>query len=334
VQLANVLAYAGVKAGVRLAEGTTLRPGEYALGPPVGKTVGGVSKVVIPICLAATIILNTMLGSVMERRREIAIYNSIGLNPTHVFVFFVAEALVFGTVGAVAGYLIGQALAQAIVHFGWLPGVNLNFSSTAVIVVVFAAILTVVVSTLYPALVATRAAVPSGQRRWKLPPPEGDELRLDLPFCYAEHQLLGVLAFLDAYMDLNSEASSGRFLAQDARHGFVTDREGRRVLAGLYRITPAPFDLGVNQWLEIYGYYQPRVRAYVLAVHATRRKGDRNSWLAVNQPFMEALRARLLDWRSQSRENQEGFRRRGEALFARAQALPVRRAAPAASSPP
>jgi ABC-type antimicrobial peptide transport system permease subunit len=62
----------------------------------------------IPICLAATIILNTMLGTVMERRKEIGIYNSIGLNPTHVFVFFVAEALVFGLIGAVAGYLGGR----------------------------------------------------------------------------------------------------------------------------------------------------------------------------------------------------------------------------------
>ena len=135
----------------------------------------------IPICLAATIILNTMLGAVMERRKEIAVYNGIGLNPTHVFVFFVAEALVFGLVGSVAGYLIGQGLAQVIVHFHWLPGVNLNYSSMAVMVVIFAAIGTVIISTLYPAFIATRASVPSGQRRWKLPAPVGDELLAGLP---------------------------------------------------------------------------------------------------------------------------------------------------------
>ena len=198
-----------------------------------------------------------MLGTVMERRKEIAVYNSIGLNPTHVFVFFVAEAVVFGLIGSVAGYLIGQGLAQVIVHFHWLPGVNLNYSSMAVMLVIFAAIVTVVVSTLYPAYIATRAAVPSGQRRWKLPPPVGDELQLDFPFSYGEQQLPGVLAYLQAFMDLNSEASSGRFLAQDARFGFVHDVDDRKVLAMTYSVTPVPFDLGVNQRMEVYGYYRP-----------------------------------------------------------------------------
>ena len=86
----------------------------------------------------------------------------------------------------------------------------------------------------------------------------------------------------------------------------------------VYSITPVPFDLGVNQRMEIYGYYQPRVRAYVLAVYLTRLKGEKSSWLVVNQPFMESLRARLLNWRSQSAANQEQFRIQGEALFAAA----------------
>jgi hypothetical protein len=191
-------------------------------------------------------------------------------------------------------------------------------------VVIFAAIVTVIISTLYPAFIATQAAVPSGQRRWKLPPPEKDELHLDFPFSYSEDQLPGVCAFLHAFMDLNSEASSGQFLAQDARFGYVRDREGRKVLAMTYSITPVPFDLGVNQRMEIYGYYQPQVRAYVLGAYLTRVKGDKSSWLTVNQPFMESLRARLLSWRSQNKANQEQFRQQGEAIFANAPEFPVR----------
>ena len=67
--------------------------------------------------------------------------------------------------------------------------------------------------------------------------------------------------------------------------------------------------------MEIYGYYQPRVRAYVLGVYLTRIKGDKSSWLTVNQPFMASLRTRLLNWRSQSPANQEQFCRQGEGLF-------------------
>ncbi len=323
VDATGILTYVAIREPVITHAGVSLQAHQYSLGAPVGTTIGGAGKVVIPICLAATIILNTMLGTVMERRKEIAVYNSIGLNPTHVFVFFVAEAVVFGMIGSVAGYLIGQGLAQVIVHFHWLPGVNLNYSSMAVMLVIFAAIVTVVVSTLYPAYIATRAAVPSGQRRWKLPPPAGDELHLDFPFSYGAQQLPGVLAYLQAFMDLNSEASSGRFLTQDARFGFVHDVDDRKVLAMTYSVTPVPFDLGVNQRMEVYGYYRPRVRAYVVAVVLTRLKGDKKSWLTVNEPFLESLRARLLSWRSQSSANQEQFRRQGEAMFAEAREFPV-----------
>ena len=310
------LTYAGFSEAIEQEDGSSVKAGEYSLVPPVGAVIGGVSKVVVPIVLAATIILNTMLGAVMERKREIAIYNSIGLNPTHVFFFFVAEALVFGVIGAVAGYLIGQGLAKGIVHFGWLPGVNLNYSSMAVMIVILAAVVTVVISTLYPAYLATRAAVPSGQRRWKLPIPDGDTIRLDFPFSYREESLYGACAFLNAFMDLNSEASSGKFLAEDARFGYVRDDSGRKVRSMAYSITPAPFDLGVNQRLAILARYDDRVRAYVLGVRLKRLKGDRSSWLIVNQPFLESLRTRLLSWRSQSTVNQEEFGRQGEAMFA------------------
>ena len=127
-------------------------------------------------------------------------------------------------------------------------------------------------------------------------------------------------------MDLNSEASSGQFLAQDARFGFVRDSDGRKVMTMVYAVTPVPFDLGVNQYVEIYGYYQPKVRAYVVGIHLTRTKGDRRSWLTVNQPFLESLRARLLSWRSQPAANQETFRQQGEVMFAEAPEFAVRKA--------
>jgi len=321
------LAYVGLSGPVELDEETTLTAGQYSFGPPTAPKIGGMSKVVIPIFLAATIILNTMLGSVMERRNEIAVYNSIGLNPTHVFVFFVAEAVVFGLIGSVAGYLIGQALAQIIAYAGWLPDNKLNFSSMAVILVILAAMFTVVVSTLYPAYVATRAAVPSGQRRWKLPPPSGDEFWLDFPFSYNREILPGVLSYLRAFLDLNSEASSGKFLAQDLRAGYVPAAEGDRALAMVCQITPVPFDLGVNQRLELYAHYRAELNAYVISACATRLKGERHSWMRVNRGFMESLRARLLSWRSQPAPAQEKFRLAGEALFDAAGDFPVRGAA-------
>jgi hypothetical protein len=83
----------------------------------------------------------------------------------------------------------------------------------------------------------------------------------------------------------------------------------------IFDIAPAPFDLGVNQKMEVYAYYDDHVKAHMLAVHLSRVSGELSNWTAVNQPFLEGLRKRLLVWRSQSAENQEAFYLKGAELF-------------------
>jgi len=320
-------AYLGVGLTEPVMREESLSPldsGEYALASSSSAEIGGVLKIAIPVILAATIILNTMLGSVMERKKEISIYNAIGLNPTHVMIFFLAEALVFGLVGSVAGYFIGQLMS---VGLGQFIDLNLNYSSLSVMVVIFLTIATVMLSTLYPASMAAKAAVPSGQRRWCLPQPEGDQIHLRFPFSYDARRIFAVCAYLHEFMKQNSEASTGKFLAALRVVGRVPSKTGtgdsaeaqgdqpHEALAMVYDITPIPFDLGVNQKMEIYADYDQRVKAYMLSVHLTRESGEVHSWTTVNQPFLEALRKRLLTWRSQRPEIQESYFVAGEALF-------------------
>jgi hypothetical protein len=321
------------KSIVPVEGGRPVEAGQYAMTSSNSTQVGGVLKIAVPIILAATIILNTMLGSVMERRREVAIYNAIGLNPTHVMMFFLAESLVFGMIGSVAGYLIGQVLA--IIFTKLNIGLNLNYSSLSVMVVIFLAIATVLISTIYPAMMAARAAVPSGQRKWSLPPTEGDQMAIKFPFSYDAARVLGVCAYMRDYMKQNSEASTGSFLAEIGPVGRVgkiraenSDGEpGEPVdhvtYAMTFDIAPAPYDLGVNQKLEVYAYYDTTVKAHMLAVHITRITGERSNWLAVNQPFLESLRKRLLGWRSQKSDTHEAYYREGQRMFADAGDLPV-----------
>jgi hypothetical protein len=322
----------GLDAPVSNEQGASVEPGQYALASSSSTEIGGIIKIAIPIILAATIILNTMLGSVMERRREVGIYNAIGLNPGHVMVFFLAESLVFGLVGSVAGYLIGQALSLFITYTNILD-INLNYSSLSVMVVIFLTISTVLLSTVYPAMMAARAAVPSGQRRWSLPQPQGDQIVIKFPFIYDAKRVLGVCAYLRDYMLQNSEASTGKFLAKLGPVGMVPTRATSGAAGGgdapdhayamLFDIAPAPFDLGVNQKMEVYAYYDPHVKAHMLSVHLTRVSGEINSWVRVNQLFLESLRKRLLGWRSQKAQTHEAFYSEGQKLFADARTLPV-----------
>ena len=44
---------------------------------------------------------------------------------------FVAEALTYGLIGAVFGYIIGQGVGTLLLHLGWLGNVTLNYSGTS-----------------------------------------------------------------------------------------------------------------------------------------------------------------------------------------------------------
>ena len=64
-------------------------------------------------------------------------------------------------------------------------------------------------------------AVPSGQRRWSLPQPVGDQIFVQFPFSYDADRVLGICAYLRDYMRQNSEASTGKFLARLGPVGWV-----------------------------------------------------------------------------------------------------------------
>ncbi|MFC1525375.1 FtsX-like permease family protein [Candidatus Latescibacterota bacterium] len=144
--------------------------------------VEGMGALIIPMVIAALIVLNAMLGAVYERFREIDIYSSVGLAPMHIALLFIAEACVYAVIGVTLGYVVGQGLGKILVHLGWLRGMNLNYSSMSAIVSAGMVMVVVLLSTIYPARVAARSAVPDTVRRWQPPPPGGRpvDLRLSL----------------------------------------------------------------------------------------------------------------------------------------------------------
>ncbi|MDH3773779.1 MAG: M28 family peptidase, partial [Deltaproteobacteria bacterium] len=71
----------------------------------------GVPNILIPMLISVLIVLNTMIGSVYERKREIGVYTSVGLAPVHVSFLFIAEALAFAVLSVVLGYLLAQTCA-------------------------------------------------------------------------------------------------------------------------------------------------------------------------------------------------------------------------------
>ena len=270
----------------------------------------GMGNLFVPILIAALIVLNTMLGAVYERVREISIYSSVGLAPVHIAFLFLAEACVYAIVGAVLGYLMGQAIATTLVNFGWLAGLTLNYSSMSTVVATIIVMIVVLLSTLYPAIKASRMAVPDIERKWKLPEPEGDVWHFNLPFTVLEEEALGLNVFMRDYFEAHADESASDFYTDQVAFSAVESEDAYQI--GMM-VWLAPYDLGVSQSIQFVtspvGGEEEDLYKITLDVH--RESGEIASWKRVNRRFLNLLRKQLLIWRTFSVDIRAEFHERG-----------------------
>lgn len=292
------------------------RDGKTYLCSAVGTTsFTGVTDLIIPILIAAAIVLNTMLGSVYERVREIYIYSSLGLAPTHVAALFIAEASVYAVMGAVAGYLVGQVAAKIITQTHIVEGLNLNYSSLSAVATTLLIMATVLASVMYPARRASDIAMPGIERRWSLPDPEEDQLAMDLPFTVTGDQALGVNMYLHEYLIAHTDYSLGQFSTGDidlsTARGDYGDGYALSSMVWL-----APYDLGVSEQLVIETLPTRDEEIYQIHCRIIRRSGDDASWMRVTRNFVNILRKQYLLWRTFPVAQKGEYGERGRKLLA------------------
>lgn len=266
----------------------------------VGMTsFSGVESLIIPILIAALIVLNTMLGSVYERSREIGIFSSLGLAPSHISMLFLAEAAVFANLGAIVGYLIGQTFARILYVTGNTGGLELNYSSMSAVAVTVVIVVVVLLSTVYPSRRAAEIASPGIERHWSLPEPVGDVMDVLLPFTVTGRDAFGVSAFLKEFFDEYVGYAGGEFLAEDVRLEPVdhehTEDAGMTVKL---RMWLAPYDLGVSQDFALECRPTGDSQIYEIHIRLTRLAGDITSWKKTNALFMSGIRKQFLIWRT------------------------------------
>ncbi len=257
-------------------------------------SVSGLGQLAVPLGIAALIVLNTMLGAVYERTREIGTLNAIGLAPVHVSGLFIAEAVALAVIGAVMGYLLGQTAAQLMGSLGWLQGLELNYSSLSAVVTVGLVIALVVASALYPAHMAGKICTPGIERRWKPPVPDGHDLRMRLPFTLARVEADGMAAFQTEFWAAHREQSIGAgFYVEALRVG--RQESGLRLDA---RVWLAPFDQGVVQDTALFIRPGENPLYCDIDVHLHLVSGDWDTWQRVARTFLDDLRKQFLVWRT------------------------------------
>ncbi len=303
----SVAIYAGEKDGVQLVVASNL------------SSVSGAGQVAIPLAIAGLIIFNTMMGSIAERRKEIHIYTSLGLAPFHVGALFIAEAMTYGLIGTVFGYIVGQGFGTALLKLGWLGNVTLNYSGTSAMLTMGLILLIVLVSALVPARLASKIAAPSIERSWKVPPPKGGEIKAVLPFTINKTAAEGVLAYLADFFDAHQEGSIGKFSAAAVDSFSIPDDAGHISRGLKTTIWLTPFDLGVRQHLMLLVHPGQFPDIYEVQVVLSRVSGDDASWYRMNRSFLTELRRQFLQWRSLSPERMVEYIEMSRRLFSEMQ---------------
>lgn len=280
-----------------------------------GTSSRGLETVFFPILIASLIVLNTMLGSVFERIKEIHIFSSIGLAPSHIGMLFIAEALVYAILGSVSGYLLGQFTSKLLVLTGWLPDLYLNFSSVSAVMTTLIVVAVVLLSTLYPARKAAEVATPAIERTWRVPDPDGDHWIVPLPFAVTGEQASGLNSFLGEWFQAYEEYSIGDFVTQG-----VSTEEFESETGKAYRIKCmtwlAPFDLGVSQRVAIETTPTDSMDVYDIKLLIDRESGDISNWKRVNRRFLNTLRKQFLIWRTLKQGDRDRYLRQDEEVQA------------------
>ncbi len=283
------------------------------------RSLGGLVDLIIPLIIAALTVLNTMKGSVYERRNEIFVYNAVGIAPRHIFFMFVAESLVYAVVGVVLGYVLAQGTGRLLMALDMTGGLNMNFTSLSTVYASLAIAAATILSTWFPARSAMEIAKPTEDAGWITPKSEGSELAFDLPFTFGHRDRIAVLGFFHAYFENLGEGSAGPFFAGKPRLGVADEPD---VFAGdayvpMIDVTVwcKPFDLGVSQRIEIKLAMDSRTHEYLSRMSMTRLTGTHDAWQRLNGPLVTRIREHFLHWRAASEEMKQEFYAKAKSLL-------------------
>ena len=272
-------------------------------------SLGGLLDMLIPLIIAAMVVLNTIRGSVYERKDEIYVYNAVGIAPRYVFFMFFAEAIVYSVVGAVLGYLLSQGVGRILTELDMTGGMNMTFTSISTIYASLAIAGATFISTIFPARTAMEIATPAEDAGWKVPEPEGDTLRFNLPFTFSHRDRIAVLAFFHRYLQNHGEGSSGRFFAGAPKVSLCEQLDELARQAYIPRIATTiwlkPYDLSVSQDMIISLPTDGETGEFIAHINLIRLSGTRDAWMRLNQTFLAQIRKHFLYWRAVSEAERE-----------------------------
>ncbi len=275
----------------------------------------GFADVIVPLLLGGLIVFSSLMGSIVDREREIFTYSALGLSPPNVGALFFAESAVYSVIGGMGGYLLSQVVAKVfsvLGRMGVMTPPEMNFSSLTSVCTILIVMAVVMLSTIFPAIRASRSANPGVARRWSMPKPDGNEMKFVFPFTVSEVDFAGILSFIKEHFNNHSDATLGSFAARDVKLFKIPGGKGSRgedALGIEADISLAPFDLGIFQKFKMYSNEFEIKGIDEVVVELRRVGGTPTSWVRSNRAFADELRKQFLLWRSLPIETIEYYRK-------------------------
>jgi len=260
----------------------------------------------IPSALVMLSLLNMLLGSIYERKKEIGIFSSVGLSPTHIAVQFVAEAVTYSTVGTIIGYILSLLVMKC---FGPLLGISLDYSSLTVLLVIAVSILTVMASSLYPALMAARLVTPSLERTWTPPTkPKGEKWEIPLPFIVSsDEEVNQLINFFKEFLIAHEVPDAETFSVRSYKDEQV--KEDERLVKSLHiDMSLAPYDMGVSQHINLSLVRKSDEKIWNAIVMMNKTSGLTEDWTRLAREFIDTIRKQFLLWKSMPEDKKRAFR--------------------------
>ncbi|HWC76292.1 MAG TPA: FtsX-like permease family protein [Blastocatellia bacterium] len=111
---------------------------------------------IVVLAIGALMIFTTMMGSVIERTREIGVLRAIGFRRTHIMKGLVIEVAAVSAIGGLLGWAAGVLASWAVLPYFSEEGTQIAFRPELAIAAVAAGLLIGIFSSLYPIVRASR----------------------------------------------------------------------------------------------------------------------------------------------------------------------------------
>ncbi|TRO49187.1 ABC transporter permease, partial [Candidatus Bathyarchaeota archaeon] len=173
----------------------------------------------IPWGIVVLNVVTTMLNSMYERRKEINVLSSIGLNPFHISGVFLAEAMIMGVVAGGLGYILGLGWYPLMAQFQWAPDVQQKISAKWSLAAIGISVASVTIGS-FLAMRGSVVLTPSLRRRWgieKLSKTPDDFWVMPLPLQVEEDHLEPFVSFTEDYIKGFGDARGAPYIVSVKR---------------------------------------------------------------------------------------------------------------------